>query len=112
MLQPNPAARCQSATLRERGTFMTDTYAKYTRLRFDRPHPRVLRITMANGKMNTADNALHGERAEIWRDVDRDAHVNVAILTGAGTVFSAGGAFAMIQENISDFDARTRQWRE
>ena len=27
---------------------MTDVYAKYQRLRFDRPHPRVLRITMDN----------------------------------------------------------------
>jgi len=91
---------------------MTDPYAKYTRLRFDRPHPRVLRITMDNGKMNTADNALHGELVEIWRDVDRDPEVNVAILTGAGTVFSAGGDFAMIQENIADFETRARQWRE
>ena len=90
---------------------MTDLYAKYTRLRFDRPHPRVLRITMDNGKMNTADNALHGELAEIWRDIDRDPEVNVAILTGAGKVFSAGGDFAMIQENINDFAARARQWR-
>src|ERR1700760_3899051 len=112
MLQPKPAARSRSAILRQRGTLMTDPYAKYTRLRFDRPHPRVLRITMDNGKMNTADNALHGELAEIWRDVDRDPDVNVAILTGAGTVFSAGGDFAMIQENIADFDVRARQWRE
>ena len=67
---------------------------------------------MDNGKMNTADNALHGELAEIWRDVDRDSTVNVAILTGAGKVFSAGGDFDMIQENIADFDARARQWRE
>ena len=91
---------------------MTDPYARYTRLRFDRPHPRVLRITMDNGKMNTADNALHGELADIWRDVDRDPTVNAAILTGAGAVFSAGGDFAMIQENIDDFEARSRQWRE
>jgi enoyl-CoA hydratase len=112
MLQPKPAARFRSVILRPRGTLMTDPYAKYTRLRFDRPHPRVLRITMDNGKMNTADNALHGELAEIWRDVDRDPEVNVAILTGAGTVFSAGGDFAMIQENIADFETRARQWRE
>ena len=91
---------------------MTDPHAKYTRLRFDRPHPKVLRVTMNNGKMNTADNALHAELAEIWRDVDRDPGVNVAILTGAGKVFSAGGDFGMIQENISDFDSRARQWRE
>ena len=91
---------------------MTDPYARYQRLRFDRPHPKVLRIAMDNGKMNTADAILHGELADIWRDIDRDPSVNAVILTGAGTVFSAGGDFAMIQENITDFDARARQWRE
>jgi enoyl-CoA hydratase len=72
----------------------------------------VLRITLDNGKMNTADNALHGELADIWRDVDRDPSVNAVILTGAGKVFSAGGDFNMIQENIDDFSARARQWKE
>lgn len=91
---------------------MTDPYARYTRLRFDRPHPKVLRITMDNGRMNTADNALHAELADIWRDVDRDPSVNAAILTGAGKVFSAGGDFAMIRENIDDFQSRARQWKE
>jgi enoyl-CoA hydratase len=106
------APAVQRAARSPEETRMSDLYAKYTRLRFDRPHPRVLRITMDNGKMNTADNALHGELTEIWRDVDRDPSVNVAILTGAGKVFSAGGDFAMIQENITDFAARARQWRE
>jgi enoyl-CoA hydratase len=91
---------------------MTDLYARYTRLRFDRPHPKVLRITMDNGRMNTADDAMHGELADIWRDVDRDATVNAVIITGAGKVFSAGGDFGMIQQNIDDFDARARQWKE
>jgi enoyl-CoA hydratase len=91
---------------------MSDVYARYTRLKFDRPHARVLRITMENGRMNTTDKALHGELADIWRDVDRDATVNAVILTGAGKVFSAGGDFAMIQENIDDFGSRARQWKE
>ncbi|MBN8874822.1 MAG: enoyl-CoA hydratase/isomerase family protein [Rhodospirillales bacterium] len=91
---------------------MTDPYARYTRLRFDRPHPAVLRVTLDNGKMNTADAILHGELADIWRDVDRDPTVNAVVLTGAGRVFSAGGDFAMIQENIDDFEARARQWKE
>ena len=91
---------------------MSDPYARYTRLRFDRPHPKVLRITMDNGKMNTADNALHAELADIWRDVDRDPSVNAVILTGAGKVFSAGGDFNMINEAITDFESRTRQWKE
>jgi enoyl-CoA hydratase len=91
---------------------MSDPYARYTRLRFDRPHPKVLRITMDNGRMNTADEIMHGELADIWRDVDRDPTVNAVVITGAGAVFSAGGDFAMIQQNIDDFDARARQWKE
>src|SRR5437667_15489 len=91
---------------------MTDPYARYTRLKFDRPHAKVLRITMENGRMNTTDAALHAELGDIWRDVDRDASVNAVILTAAGKVFSAGGDFAVIQENIDDFAARARQWKE
>jgi enoyl-CoA hydratase len=91
---------------------MTDPYARYTRLKFDRPHAKVLRITMENGRMNTTDAALHAELGDIWRDVDRDASVNAVILTGAGKVFSAGGDFAIIQENIDDFASRARQWKE
>ncbi len=89
-----------------------DRYARYTRLTFDRPHPKVLRITMANGRMNTADAAMHAELAEIWRDVDADSTVNAAIITGAGQVFSAGGDFAMIETITSDFEARARTWKE
>ena len=91
---------------------MTDPYARYTRLKFDRPYEKVLRITMENGRMNTTDAALHAELGDIWRDVDRDASVNAVILTGARKVFSAGGDFAIIQENIDDFAARARQWKE
>jgi enoyl-CoA hydratase len=91
---------------------MTASYDHYTRLRFDRPHPKVLRITMDNGRMNTADDAMHRELAEIWRDIDRDPTINAAVITGAGKVFSAGGDFGLIQQNIDNFDARARQWRE
>ena len=91
---------------------MTDPYARYTRLKFDRPHEKVLRITMENGRMNTTDEALHRELAEIWRDVDKDASVNAAIITGAGRIFSAGGDFSIIRQNIEDFEARARQWKE
>ena len=63
---------------------MTDPYARYTRLKFDRPHAKILRITMENGRMNTTDAALHAELGEIWRDVDKDQSVNAVVLTGAG----------------------------
>ena len=92
---------------------MTDRYQHYTRLKFDRPAPRVLRVTMENdGKLNAADAAMHAELATVWRDIDADHDVSVAILTGAGEAFSAGGDFALIDELMSDADARLRIWRE
>ncbi len=89
-----------------------DRYARYTRLTFDRPHPKVLRITMSNGKMNTADQTMHTELGEIWRDIDADPTVNVAIITGAGKAFSAGGDFSMVEAMIDDFETRARVWKE
>ncbi|MFO0990158.1 MAG: enoyl-CoA hydratase/isomerase family protein [Alphaproteobacteria bacterium] len=91
---------------------MADRYARYQRLKFDRPHPRVLRIAMSNGRLNSADETMHGELVDIWRDVDADPDVSVAILTGDGKAFSAGGDFAMIQKIIDDFPTRARNWKE
>jgi len=92
---------------------MTDRYAGYKRLQFDRPHPRVLRITMSNpGRLNSADEVMHGELAAIWRDIDADPTVSSAILTGSGKAFSAGGDFEMIQKIMDDFQTRARNWKE
>ena len=88
------------------------SYEDYQRLRFDRPHPRVLRITMDNGRMNTADAAMHAELVRIWREVDADDGVNCAVITGAGKTFSAGGDFGMVRDIMESFEARTRAWRE
>ena len=91
---------------------MSDRYAKYTKLTFDRPHTKVLRIRLNNGKMNTADHAMHSELAEIWRDIDADPDINAAIITGNDRVFSAGGDFAMVEDLMNDPEARLRGWKE
>jgi len=91
---------------------MTGRYSSYTRLKFDVPHPKVLRITMENGRFNTADAAMHAELARVWSDIDRDPDVNAAIITGAGSVFSAGGDFEMIKHIMRDPEVRVRAWRE
>src|ERR1700722_11755012 len=77
---------------------MPTMYDSYRRLRFDWPHPRVLRITMDNGRMNTADAIMHAELVRVWRDVDADESVNCAMITGAGKTFSAGGDFEVVRE--------------
>jgi enoyl-CoA hydratase len=98
---------------RNQETPMTDRYARYQRLEFDRPASRVLRIRMNNpGRLNAADQEMHGELSQIWRDIDADPDVSAAILTGAGDAFSAGGDFDMIEAIRSDFETRARVWKE
>ena len=91
---------------------MTDRYAHYERLLFDRPHPRVLRVTMNNGRMNTADQRMHGEMGAVWRDIDADPTVSAVLLTGGPKVFSAGGDMALTQSIADDWEARVRNWKE
>ena len=88
-------------------------YARFTRLQFDCPHPRVLRITISSpGKLNSIDAETHRQLVAVWRDVDEDETVSAVILTGAGSAFSAGGDFAVVDAIANDFDTRTRMWKE
>ena len=92
---------------------MTDRYAAYERLQFDTPADRILRITMdAPGRLNAADEIMHDELGRIWKDVQDDPGVSVAILRGAGEAFSAGGDFGMIENMIDNYETRVRVWRE
>lgn len=71
---------------------MQERYARYKYLKFDRPHPRVLRVAINSPlKMNAMDARTHYEVSKIWADADEDPSVSVIIITGAGKQFSAGG---------------------
>lgn len=88
---------------------MQDRYARYGRLKFDRPHPRVLRITMASPlKMGAMDAQMHREVSEIWRDVDADDTVSAVIITGDGKTFSAGGDLNHERKVCDDYALRTQ----
>ena len=90
-----------------------DRYAKYQRLKFDRPHPRVLRITMTSTmKLNAMDALLHHEVSLIWADIEADKSVSVAIITGAGTAFSAGGDLKHEQKVQREHEPRMETMQE
>jgi enoyl-CoA hydratase len=92
---------------------MSGKYAGYSRLKFDWPEERILRITMENpGRLNSADSIMHGELVRIWRDIDADAGVSAVILRGAGTAFSSGGDLDLVKEMTEDFQTLTRVWKE
>lgn len=91
---------------------MSDRFARYRRMVCDKPHPKVLRVTLTNGKMNTADAVMQEELLAIWRDIDLDKDVHAVIVTGAGSVFSAGGDLDLAQEVVDDYDTRARGFKD
>lgn len=92
---------------------MNERYSNYEFLVFDRPHPRVLRITLTRPKAwNGVNEALHTELARIWPEVDADPEVSAVILTGYGKGFSVGGEIGLTKAIGEDFHAKGRIWKE
>ena len=78
--------------------------ADYEHLRFERRDHGVLLITIDRPEqMNATNERLHRELAGVWRDVADDPDTRVAVVTGAGRAFSAGGDLEMIQRMAGDY---------
>ena len=88
-------------------------YASYDRLNFERLADGVLLITLNRPEVyNAADEMMHSQLARVWADVSLDEQTRVAVVTGAGRAFSAGGDLAMVQRMIGDHDRVTRMLTE
>jgi enoyl-CoA hydratase len=85
----------------------------YEQLRFSRHGKGVLLITMDRPeKYNATDEQMHGELARVFRDVSDDPETRVAVITGAGRAFSAGGDLAMVERLAGDHDRVSHMLRE
>src|SRR5260221_13327867 len=91
---------------------MQDRYAPYPHLRFEHPASGVLEIVLDAPNLNAVGPEAHAELADVWLTVDRDPDTRVALVTGAGRAFSAGGSFELIEGGITDYATRTRIMRE
>ena len=88
-------------------------YADYQQLLFERRDGGVLLITLNRpDKYNAADETMHAELARVWQDVSRDPATRVAVVTGAGKAFSAGGDLAMVERMAGDHDRVARMLSE
>jgi enoyl-CoA hydratase len=88
-------------------------YASYDRLNFERLADGVLLITLNRPEVyNAADEIMHSQLARVWADVSLDEETRVAVVTGAGRAFSAGGDLAMVQRMIGDHDRVARMLTE
>ncbi|HEX7658619.1 MAG TPA: enoyl-CoA hydratase/isomerase family protein [Pseudonocardiaceae bacterium] len=80
-------------------------YSEYEHLRFERRANGVLLITLDRPeKYNAANERMHGELAQVWADVSADPETRVAVVTGAGKAFSAGGDLGMVQRMAGNHD--------
>lgn len=90
-----------------------DRYAAFGSLKFDRPEPAILRITIsAPGKLNAVGPEAHRDLAYVWTEVDRDPDTAAVVVRGEGEAFSAGGDLDMILGMADDFGVRIRVMRE
>ena len=88
-------------------------YADYRHLVFDLKPNGVLVITINRPEVMNATNArLHCELTQVWLTVDADPQVRVALVTGAGKAFSAGGDLSLVEEMAGNPDAMARTMRE
>jgi enoyl-CoA hydratase len=86
---------------------MTNRYAHYQALKFNRPEDGVLEIILsAPGRLNALDETGHRELAEVWRDIDRDPDTRAVLLRGEGGNLSAGGDLDLVREMTESFETR------
>ena len=84
----------------------TPSYAdNYEHLRFERRGGVTVVTIDRPDRLNAANARLHRELGEVWLDIGRDPETRVAVVTGAGRAFSAGGDLELVREQMGDFDA-------
>jgi enoyl-CoA hydratase len=94
-------------------TQVYSSYEDFEHLRFGRPAPGVLLITIDRPQvLNAANERLHREFSQIWSVVDGDDSIAVSVITGAGRAFSAGGDLAMVEKMTTDHGMVVEQWTD
>ncbi|HET8980907.1 MAG TPA: enoyl-CoA hydratase/isomerase family protein [Solirubrobacteraceae bacterium] len=77
---------------------------QHRHLRLEQRDHGVLLVTIDRPeRLNATDEVLHRELATLWRGIAGDPATRVAVITGAGSAFSAGGDLEMIRRMSGDY---------
>src|SRR4029453_11077142 len=88
-------------------------YTQYQHLTFERKANGVVLITINRPEVLTPPNdRLHWELTQVWLTIDADDDARVAVITGAGRAFSAGGDMNMVEANARDPKRLARMLKE
>jgi enoyl-CoA hydratase len=88
-------------------------YRDYQHLLFDHAPNGVVTVTINRPEVMNATNArLHWELTQVWLTIDADPRARVALVTGAGKAFSAGGDLDLVEEMAGNPTTVARTMRE
>ena len=88
-------------------------YSDYRHLLFEKKPNGVVLVTINRPELMNATNArLHWELTQVWLTIDADPAARVALITGAGKAFSAGGDLELVEEMAGNAEAAARTMRE
>jgi enoyl-CoA hydratase len=78
-------------------------YKDYRHIEFDHRPNGVLLMTLNRPEvLNATNDRLHWELTQIWQTIGADPNTKVAVVTGKGRAFSAGGDMEMVERNATD----------
>jgi len=78
-------------------------YKDYHHLEFERRPNGVLLVTLNRPEvLNATNDRLHWELTQVWLTIGADPGTRVAVVTGKGRAFSAGGDMQMVERNATD----------
>ena len=84
-------------------------YHEYEHILFEKREHGILWITLNRPEvLNAADARLHTELVALWHTIDADPEVTVAVITGAGRAFSAGGDLKLVENAYQNYEEITR----
>ena len=87
-------------------------YSAYQHLLIEKKDGIALLTINRPETLNSTNARLHYELSKVWLDIAEDDEVRVAVITGAGRAFSAGGDFEVINKMQSGLDAVAATMKE
>ena len=91
---------------------MTMDYSVYQHLLIEKKDGIALLTINRPESLNSTNFRLHYELSRVWLDLAADDEVRVAVITGAGRAFSAGGDFEVVEKSMGNLEVVAQTMKE
>ncbi len=87
-------------------------YSSYQHLLVEKKDGIALLTINRPESLNATNFRLHNELSRVWLDLAEDDEVRVAVITGAGRAFSAGGDFEVVEKSMGNLEVVAQTMKE